>query len=67
MTSLVLVAWFLMQGENGKHRASFGKLLERVHQVKDTEEMWSDCFPDVDMDKLHKEWVDFLGKQRVDP
>lgn len=60
------LAWFLMHGEGGRYKPAFCRLLERIHQVRDTDETWTECFPDVDMDKLHKEWMGFLEKQKVE-
>lgn len=60
------LAFFLLEGEGGKYRASFVKLLQRVHQVRDEAGSFEACFPGVDHDALQREWLAFVGELRLD-
>ncbi|HBP20029.1 MAG TPA: hypothetical protein DEA08_19855 [Planctomycetes bacterium] len=54
------LAYFLLEGEQGKYRASFAKLLERIHRVKDKSDLFETCFPGVDRAKMQQEWLRFV-------
>ena len=61
------VAYFLLQGEEGEHRTSFLKLLERVHKVRDTAKCFDECFRGVDLKDLQAEWESFVRGITLDP
>ncbi|MHC4954070.1 MAG: hypothetical protein ACYTGZ_09280 [Planctomycetota bacterium] len=60
------LGYFLLRGSGGRYRASFLKLLERVHKSKDTKEMFAECFPGVELADLQREWVDFVSRIDLD-
>lgn len=60
------LAYFLLEGEGGKYRASFVKLLERVHRVHDTADAFARCFPGVDLEAMQAEWLRFVGEIDLD-
>lgn len=60
------LAYFLLEGESGKYRGSFIKLLERVHQVRDEPTTFTTCFPGVDMDALQAEFLRFVSGIELD-
>lgn len=61
-----VLAYFLLEGEGGKYRQRFLKLLEVVHRVRDTEKTWRECFAKVDSKKLEKELQEFVAKIEVE-
>jgi hypothetical protein len=60
------LAYFLLEGEGGKYRARFMKLLEVVHRVKDTDRTWKECFAKVDLKQLQRELVSFLERVELE-
>lgn len=60
------LAYFLLEGEGGKYRASFVKLLEAVHKVKDRPDTWETAFPGVDLSTLQAEFLRFVGGIQLD-
>jgi hypothetical protein len=57
---------FLLDGADGKYRDGYLKLLEAVHKVKDTADLWKRCFPGIDMAALNAEFVAFVAKIELD-
>lgn len=60
------LAYFLLEGEGGKYREGFVKLLERVHRIRDAAGLFEACFPGVSHDALQQEWLRFVGALRLD-
>ena len=60
------LASFLLEGEGGKYRKQFVKLLQAVHRVKDTSSTWEKAFPGVDRDQMQREWVRFVKAIELD-
>lgn len=60
------LAYFLLEGEGGKYRDSFIKLLQRVHRVKDSSTTWDECFKGVDRNKMQQEWLTFVKNIKLD-
>ncbi|MEE8104835.1 MAG: hypothetical protein V3T86_04795 [Planctomycetota bacterium] len=60
------LAWFLLEGEGGKYRESFLRLLDTVHKVRDEPRSFEACFPGVEMEALQKEWEAFLDGIEID-
>jgi hypothetical protein len=60
------LAYFLLEGQGGKYRERFLKLLAQVHKAKDTADAFEKAFPGVDLDALHAEWVRFVREIELD-
>jgi hypothetical protein len=60
------LAYFLLRGEEGAYRASFLKLLERVHKVRDTEKTFAECFEGVDTRDLDAQFRRFAEKIKLE-
>jgi hypothetical protein len=60
------VSYFLLEGEGKKYRKSFLKLLQLVHQSKDTNHTLQDCFPGVNFEQMHDEYKHFVGDMKLD-
>jgi hypothetical protein len=60
------LAYFLLEGEGGKYRANFVKMLEKIHEVRDQPGTFDDCFPGVNHDAMQREWLDFVGAIKLD-
>ncbi|MBL4849818.1 MAG: hypothetical protein JKY65_30185 [Planctomycetes bacterium] len=60
------LASFLLEGEGGKYRKQFIKLLSTVHRVKDSSSTWNDAFPGVDRAAMQREWVKFVKAIKLD-
>lgn len=60
------LAYFLLEGQGGKYRASFVKLLQQVHQVRDEKGSFDAAFPGVDHDAMQREWLAFVGEIDLD-
>jgi hypothetical protein len=58
--------YFLIEGEGGKYRHSYIKLLEQVHKVKDTADLWDKCFPNVDPAAMDTEFAAFIKAIKLD-
>lgn len=56
------LANFFLQGEEGRYRAPFVRLLERVHKVRDTETVFAECFEGVDLRTLEAQFRKFVGQ-----
>ena len=54
------LAYFLLEGEQGKYRAGFVDLLQRVHRIKDRDDLFQTCFPGVERGALQQEWLRFV-------
>jgi hypothetical protein len=61
-----VVAWFLLDGEGGKHHASFVKLLERVHKAHDDEKVFDACFEPDEKRALQAQFSKFVARIRLD-
>ncbi len=60
------LAYFLLEGQGGKYRERFIKLLSVVHKTKDEANSFATAFPGVDLDALHAEWMTFVRKIKLD-
>lgn len=60
------LAYFLLEGEGGKYRKQFVKLLQAVHRVKDAADTFEACFPGVDRAKMQQEWLRFVKGIKID-
>lgn len=60
------VAYFLLEGEGGRYRKSFLKLLETVHKVRDDKEILHRCFQGIDLSALQRQWERFVRRLEVD-
>ncbi len=60
------LAYFLLEGEGGKYRASFCKLLQAVHRVRDTADAFEQAFPGVDANAMQSEWLRFVSSIELD-
>ncbi|MBI3722622.1 hypothetical protein HY251_01505 [bacterium] len=60
------VAHFLLDGEDGRYRSAFTRLLETVHKVRDDAKTLDACFAGIDRKKMQEEWRRFLSKIKVD-
>jgi hypothetical protein len=60
------VAAFFLEGEGGKYRGRFLKLLETVHRVHDGAKTFETCFPGVDPKALQAEFLRFVAKIELD-
>lgn len=60
------LAYFLLEGEGGKYRASFAKLLEKIHEVRDEPGTFDACFPGVNHDAMQSEWLRFVAAIDLD-
>jgi hypothetical protein len=60
------LAYFLLEGEGGKYRKQFVKLLQTVHRVKDSSNTWDQSFKGVDRDKMQREWLKFVKNIKLD-
>jgi len=61
------LAYFFLEGENGKYRESFFKLLETVHRIHDTADTFETCFKGVDKGAMQREWTTFVNRIQLDP
>lgn len=61
------LAYFFLEGENGKYRDSFVKLLEAVHKVHDTADLFETCFKGMDKGTMQREFTTFVNKIQLDP
>lgn len=61
------LSWFLLEGEGGKYRAGFVKLLEAVHRVHDGPDTFGKSFPGVDLSTMEQEFERFVEKIELDP
>ena len=59
-------AYFLLEGEGGRYRKPFLKLLERVHKVRDSKETLHQCFEGIDLGVLQRQWEKFVRRIKVD-
>ena len=55
------VAYFLLEGGDCKHRASFIELLEATHEVQNSPDIFERCFPKIDMETMQAEWEAFVS------
>lgn len=60
------LAYFFLHGEDGAYRASFVKLLERVHKVRDTENLFAECFEGADLKVLEAQFRKFAGQLKLE-
>jgi len=60
------LAYFFLRGEEGAHRASFLKLLERVHKVHDTDKTFAECFEGVDQRELDAQFRKFVEQIKLE-
>ena len=60
------LAYFLLEGEGGKYRGQFVKLLETVHKVRDRADLFETCFPGVDRGAMQREWIAFVKALQLD-
>jgi hypothetical protein len=60
------LAYFFLEGEGGKYRASFAKLLEKIHEVRDEPGTFEACFPGVNHAEMEAEWLRFVGAIDLD-
>jgi hypothetical protein len=60
------LAYFLLEGEEGKYQQQFVKLLEAVHKVKDRQDLFETCFPGVDRGTMQQEWLRFVRGLQLD-
>jgi hypothetical protein len=61
------LAYFLLEGENGKYRDGFIKLCETVHKVHDAADTFETCFKGMDLSAMQREWRSFVNKIPIDP
>lgn len=61
-----VVAWFLLEGEGGKYRASLVKLFERVHKSKDDEKVLDACFEGIDRRAFDAQFKKFVARIKLD-
>ncbi|MCA8921660.1 MAG: hypothetical protein KDD82_07595 [Planctomycetes bacterium] len=55
------LAYFLLEGEDGKYRGRFVKLLQTVHRQFDTRDSFDKAFAGVEPDTLQAEWERFVA------
>lgn len=60
------LAYFLLEGEGGKYRKQFVKLLEAVHKVRDKADLFETCFPGVDRAAMQREFTAFVKSLQLD-
>lgn len=60
------LAWFLLEGEGGKYRAGFVRLLQEVHRVHDGRDLFERSFPGVDQGAMQAEWLRFVRGIELD-
>ncbi len=61
------LAYFLLEGENGKYRDGFIKLCETVHKIHDAPDSFGTCFKGVDLAAMQREFRTFVNKIQIDP
>lgn len=55
------LAYFLLHAKNGAYRLPFVKLLERVHKVRDTAQLFVECFQGTDLQAMEREFREFVA------